>query len=182
MHYNNHPSAAARRAWPSLALPAQWLPLLPLLARRAFPRALAALCAAAGRAMLPPAAAASAPRLLGHFVGSTPVTLFRIQVGASVRLQLLSASRAAGRASYEIADDASGFVQPRAASEARFLGPNGMSMRPLGGMLAVIVANFRGARARSDEVPAGTPPRHCRRSSRYCTSTATTTPCSRPRP
>ena len=34
----------------------------------------------------PPAAAASAPRLLGHFVGSTPVTLFRIQVGASVRL------------------------------------------------------------------------------------------------
>ena len=30
-------------------------------------------------------------------------------------------------------------------------------MRPLGGMLAVIVANFRGARTRIFEVPAGTP-------------------------
>ena len=107
--------------------------------------------------MLPPAAAASAPRLLGRFVGSIPVTLFRIQGGASVRLRLLSAARAAGRASFDIADDAGGCVQPRAASEACFLGPNGMSMRPLGGMLAVIVANFRGARARIFEVPAGTP-------------------------
>ena len=71
--------------------------------------------------MLPSAAAAaaaasSAPRLLGRFVGATPVPLFCIQGDALVRLRLASAARAAGRSSsYDIADDGTGYVQPRAA-------------------------------------------------------------------
>ena len=93
--------------------------------------------------------------LLGRFVGSTPVTLFRIQSAAKVSLRVEAAQCAAGRASFDIASDADGFVHARDASETKFLGPNGMSMRPEGRMLAVIAATFR-TRARIFEVPAGT--------------------------
>ena len=104
--------------------------------------------------------ASAAPRLLGRFAGATPVTLFRIQGGAIVRLRLEAAARAAGRASFDVsAHEGGAVVRPRAPAGAdeRFLGPNGMSMRPKGSMLAVIVAGFKGARSLVFEVPAGTP-------------------------
>ena len=44
-----------------------------------------------------------------------------------------------------------------AAGEERFLGPNGMSMRPKGTALAMIIAPFRAPRTLVLEVPAGTP-------------------------
>jgi hypothetical protein len=110
----------------------------------------------------------AAPRLLGRFAGATPVTLFRIQGGASVRLRLEAAQRAAGRSSFDIsAHEGGAVVRPRAPAgageEERFLGPNGMSMRPKGAALAMIVAPFRAARALVFEVPAGTslPPELC---------------------
>jgi hypothetical protein len=95
--------------------------------------------------------------LLGRFVAKTPLPLFRIQAGANVRLRLEAAAVAAGRRSFDIAADANGRVHPRDPSETAFLGPNGMSMRPEGRMLAVVVGTFRANGARVFEVPAGTP-------------------------
>ena len=90
--------------------------------------------------------------LLGRFVGSTPVTLFRIQSAAKVNLRLKSAQLAAGRSSFDISST-DGFVHP--CNEPAFLGPNGMSIRPQGRMLAIISATIR-TRARVYEIPAGT--------------------------
>jgi hypothetical protein len=97
---------------------------------------------------------------LGRFASVTPPTLCRIQGGASVRLRLEAAQRSVGRASFDIsAHEGGAVVRPRvpAGEDERFLGPNGMSMRPKGGMLAVIVGGFKGARTIVFEVPAGTP-------------------------
>ena len=46
---------------------------------------------------------------------------------------------------------------PRDPAELNFLGPNGMSMRPVGHMLSVIIGTFRSPQAMVVEVPAGTP-------------------------
>jgi hypothetical protein len=94
------------------------------------------------------------PMLLGRFTTTTPLALFRIQSATSVRLHLEAAARAAGRTSFDIAER-DGAVWPRAADEPNFLGPNGMSMRPSGHMLAVIVGTFKAKGARVFEVPAG---------------------------
>jgi hypothetical protein len=112
-----------------------------------------------------------AQKLLGRFAGGTvlPVSLFRIQGGASVRLRLEAAQRAAGRSSFDISAHEDGkVVLPRAppgagGAEELFLGPNGMSMRPKGTALAMIVAPFRAARTFIFEVPAGAriPPELC---------------------
>jgi len=110
-----------------------------------------------------------AQKLLGRFAGVLPVTLFRVQGGASVRLRLEAAQRAAGRSSFDISTHEGGaVVLPRApasagAEEELFLGPNGMSMRPKGTALAMIVAPFRAARTLIFEVPAGAriPPELC---------------------
>lgn len=92
--------------------------------------------------------------LLGRFIGSTPLTLFRIQSAAKVSLRAEAVQRAAGRTSFDITCSADGFVHAR--DEITFLGPpNGIGMRPEGRMLAVIAATFR-KRARVYEVPAGT--------------------------
>ena len=97
-----------------------------------------------------------APRLLlGRFATtSPPVALFRLQGGPRVLLRLEAAARAAGRASFDIS--ARGAVHARDAAEAHFLGPNGMSMRPLGTSLAMIIAPFRG-KCLVHEVPPCTP-------------------------
>ena len=110
-------------------------------------------------------------KLLGRFAGVLPVALFRIQSGANVRLRLEAAQKAAGRSSFDISAHEGGkVVLPRAppapgdaTAEELFLGPNGMSMRPKGSMLAAIVAPFRAQRAFVFEVPAGTriPPELC---------------------
>ena len=119
------------------------------------------------------AGSAAAPRLLGRFSGVLPVTLFRIQGGASVRLRLEAAQKAAGRTSFDISTHAHeggpAVVLPRApppagsAEAERFLGPNGMSMRPKGTALAMIVAPFRAPRTLVVEVSAGAriPPELC---------------------
>jgi hypothetical protein len=97
------------------------------------------------------------PRLLlGRFIGKTPLTLFRIQSGAVVRLRPEAVARAAGRTSFDIVENSQGCVLPRDPAEALFMGPNGMSMRPEGSALAIIFASFRG-KGRVFEVPAGTP-------------------------
>ena len=93
--------------------------------------------------------------LLGRFVGSTPLALFRIQTTAKVSLRLEATQRAAGRASFDIKAEADGCVHPCDAAELNSVEPNGMSMRPEGRMLAVIAATSS-SRARVFEVRAGT--------------------------
>jgi hypothetical protein len=95
--------------------------------------------------------------LLGRFTGSTPITLFRMQGAVAVNLRLEAAQRAAGRKSFDITSDERGFVHPRDPAERRFLGPNGMSMRPKGNMLAALFAGFSNDRVYMYEVPKGTP-------------------------
>ena len=98
-----------------------------------------------------------APRLLlGRFTSTTPpFALFRLQSGPRVQLRLEATARVAGRTSFEISAH-DGAVHARDTAETRFLGPNGMSMRPLGAALAMIVAPFRG-KCLVHEVPANTP-------------------------
>ena len=94
--------------------------------------------------------------LLGRFTRTVPVTLFRIQVGAAAKLRPEASATAAGRKSFDIccAPD-SNAVAPRDPAEPRFLGPNGMSLRPAGHMCGVIVGMFRGRGARVFEVRQG---------------------------
>jgi hypothetical protein len=94
-------------------------------------------------------------RIVGRFTEVTPVALFRMQGTGNVRLRLESTARAAGRTIFDITEH-NGFVLPREPSEERFLGPNGMPVRPKGSMLAVLMANFRAARPVIFEVPQGT--------------------------
>ena len=101
--------------------------------------------------------ATRAPRLLlGRFTTtSPPLALFRLQGGPRVLLLLEAAARAAGRATFDISAR-DGAVHARDAAEAHFLGPNGMSMRPIGTALAMIIAPFRG-KCLVHEVPPCTP-------------------------
>jgi hypothetical protein len=94
--------------------------------------------------------------LLGRFTSVTPVTLFRVQSGLKVNLRPEAAARAAGRRSFDISER-EGAVWARDASEKAFLGPNGMSLRPLGNMLAVLIGTFKARNTLVFEVPAGTP-------------------------
>ena len=98
----------------------------------------------------------AAKALLGRFTATTPITLFRVQSGGAVKLRPEAAARAAGRHSYDITER-DGLVWPRDAVEPNFLGPNGMSMRPMGTMLSVIVGTFKARSAVVFEVPQGTP-------------------------
>ena len=102
------------------------------------------------------AARARVRALLGRFAGTTPTTLFRVQSGLAARLRPEAAARAAGKRSYDITER-DGLVWPRDAAEPNFLGPNGMSMRPLGHMLGVIVGTFHSPNTVIFEVPQGTP-------------------------
>jgi len=101
-------------------------------------------------------AAGSLKPLIGRFTNTTPLTLFRVQSGVKVKLRPEAAARAAGRHSYDITEHGEE-VWPRDPEEPNFLGPNGMSMRPLGNMLSVIVGTFKSPRSMVFEVPAGTP-------------------------
>jgi hypothetical protein len=103
------------------------------------------------------ARAAKVRMLLGRFTATTPTTLFRVQSGLAVKLRPEAAARAAGRHSYDITEHRDGMVWPRDAAEPKFLGPNGMSMRPLGNMLSVIVGTFEPLNAVVFEVPEGVP-------------------------
>jgi hypothetical protein len=97
--------------------------------------------------------------LLGRFTGGTPLQLFRVQAGLGVKLRPEAAARAAGRHSYDFTEQ-EGQVWPRDPAELNFLGPNGMSMRPHGNMLSVIIGTFRSpgdAAGMVFQVPAGTP-------------------------
>ena len=98
-----------------------------------------------------------APRLLlGRFTTtSPPLSLFRLQSGPRVQLRLEAAAHAAGRASFDISAR-DGAVHARDAAEAHFLGPNGMLMRPIGPVFAVLLAGFRG-KCLVHEVPPCTP-------------------------
>ena len=94
--------------------------------------------------------------IIGRFSTVTPISLFRIQAGVKVRLRSEALARAAGRKSFDIAEREGGVVVPVDPAVPEFLGPNGMSMRPAGRMLAVIVGTFRSSKALLYEVPAGT--------------------------
>ena len=108
-----------------------------------------------------PTAAAAARKLLGRFVGTTPVTLFRVQGGANVRLRREATQKTLGRRGFDVAASPEGVVLPRVAAGAdeHFLGPNGMSARP---KCAILAINFFGhstggnKRTLVFEVPAGT--------------------------
>jgi len=96
-------------------------------------------------------------RLIGRYTGTLPTSLFRIQNGVDVKLRPEALARAAGRLSYDITEQPDGLVWPVDPKEPLFRGPNGMSMRPLGHMLSVIVGTFKASRAMVFEVPEGTP-------------------------
>ena len=98
--------------------------------------------------------AAKVRALLGRFTSTTPITLFRVQSGVAVKLRPEAAARAAGRHSYDITER-DGLVH--ATEGPNFLGPNGMSMRPMGTTLSVIVGTFKSRNAMVFEVPQGTP-------------------------
>ena len=100
--------------------------------------------------------AAKVRALLGRFTSTTPITLFRVQSGVAVKLRPEAAARAAGRHSYDITKR-DGLVWPRDAAEPNFLGPNGMSLRPMGTTLSVIVGTSKSRSAMVFEVPQGTP-------------------------
>ena len=112
----------------------------------------------------------------GIYRETTPVTLFRMQGAKTVSLKEESVQRAAGKTSFDLAlvlpklsinlsnskvsEPSSSsspllVAAPRDLEEKRFLGPNGMSMRPLDPMLAVLLHNFKG-RCNVFEVPEGT--------------------------
>ncbi len=91
--------------------------------------------------------------LLGRFAASTPITLFRIQSGLAVKLR----PKEEGKHSHDIVRREDGLVLPRDAAELHYLGPNGMSMRPKGNMLSVIVGTFTARNTVVFEVPQGTP-------------------------
>lgn len=95
--------------------------------------------------------------LLGRYAAVTPVTLFRIQPAVRVQLRAgtLEALRSTRRP-FDIELDGSS-VAPRDPAEARFLGPNGISMRPPGPALRLIVGTFRAPSCVLYEVPRGTP-------------------------
>jgi hypothetical protein len=108
--------------------------------------------------------------LKGIFRDVTPVTLFRMQSAKTVSLKEESLQRAAGRTSFDLTLSSSKLnsaksegavlspvlvAVPRDPEEKRFLGPNGMSMRPIGQMLAVLVYNLKG-KCNIFEVPEGT--------------------------
>jgi hypothetical protein len=97
--------------------------------------------------------------LLGRFTATTPITLFRVQDGTAVKLRPEAAARAAGRRSFDISKR-DGLVWPRDAAEPNFLGPNGMSMRPMGTTLSVIVGTFKSRNPMVFEVPQGAPLPH----------------------
>jgi len=85
-----------------------------------------------------------------------PLALFRLQAAKTVALRDYAVQRAAGRASFDLHLHDGGIVQPSDTAAMTFNGPNGMSLRPSGPMLASIVAQFRG-RCIVFEVPARTP-------------------------
>jgi hypothetical protein len=108
--------------------------------------------------------------LKGIYREVTPVTLFRMQSSKVVSLRVESVQRAAGQSSFDLAlaspktttpanntgaDTPLLVAVPRDPEEKRFLGPNGMSMRPLGPVLAVLLFNFKG-KCNIFEVPEGT--------------------------
>ena len=93
--------------------------------------------------------------LIGIFRGTVPVTLFRLQSAKAVSLRDFDVAAAAGKKSWDVRLHA-GRVEPSDLSGSVFMGPNGMSLRPVGAVLATLVAGFRG-RCNVFEVPAGTP-------------------------
>lgn len=93
-------------------------------------------------------------RIIGRFT-TVPTKLFRVQTGVGVKLRLEAAAIAAGRQSFDVSGQRDGLIWPRDPEEPLFLGPNGMSMRPLGEKLALIMSGY--SRGRVFEVPEGTP-------------------------
>ena len=70
-------------------------------------------------------------------------------------MRLEASQRALGRSEFDLSAHDGLVLQRVATPDELFLGPSGTSMRPKGQMLAVIVANFKGARSVIYEVPAG---------------------------
>ena len=93
--------------------------------------------------------------LLSIIRNSVPVPLFRMQSARAVSLRDYAVATAAGRRSYDL-HLVNGVASPSDLSGGLFLGPNGMSMRPKGTALAMLLAGFHG-RCSVWEVPAGTP-------------------------
>ena len=95
--------------------------------------------------------------LVARFAKRTPVNLFRIQVGVNVKLRAHADQLAAGRSSYDIKVH-DGLVQSFEPAESRFMGPNGMSLRPAGPMFGIIVGTFKSnPKLGIYEIPEGTP-------------------------
>jgi len=83
------------------------------------------------------------------------VTLIRAQPGASVKLRDYFVQTAKASKSYDYVPAEDGLIHPRDPADGRFMGPNGMSLRPPGIMISGYIATI--PKIRVLEIPAGTP-------------------------
>ncbi|CAF0920054.1 unnamed protein product [Brachionus calyciflorus] len=84
----------------------------------------------------------SSYKLLGRYTKVFPVTLFRLQSSASVKLKEYYRQQKQNKPSFDFKIGKDGLVHPMTSDE--FVIPNGISMRPIGQMLETILRPFHG--------------------------------------
>ena len=82
-----------------------------------------------------------APTIVTRF-RKVPVTLYRMQGAIKPLLREHGKQVALNRSAYDYTIGADGFMHPAVGDE--FIGPNGMSLRPVGPTLLEILSSFRG--------------------------------------
>jgi hypothetical protein len=96
----------------------------------------------------------SSKQLIGRYA-IVPVQLFRVQTGKKVVLRSYDAQLAKGATSFDLRVHPDGKVHAVDQASSVFTGPNGMSLRPAGPMLATILSKFKGRNIRVYGIPAG---------------------------
>ncbi len=81
--------------------------------------------------------------IFGRF-NKLPLTLFRIQTTWQAKLRDYQQQLKIGQFSYDVKLHEDGLVHSIPVTETKFMGPNGMSLRPSGPNFFEILANFRG--------------------------------------
>jgi hypothetical protein len=82
-----------------------------------------------------------APTIVTRFQ-KVPVTLYRLQGAVKPLLREHGKQMALNRSSYDYTIGADGFMHPAVGD--KFIGPNGMSLRPVGPTLLEFLSSFRG--------------------------------------
>lgn len=81
-----------------------------------------------------------------------PITLYRLQQSKEVKLRDLTSQSSKGRRSYDFVINDDGLIYP--STTENFIGPNGMSLRPIGKSLANISKSLKYSYVY--EIPEGT--------------------------